>query len=137
MALQVELVSPEAIIYTGEATMVVARTPEGDIAFQAGHVPFIGNLLGRGPVKIYLAEGGVLQVAVHSGFVQVANDVVSILSDVAELPATIDVPRAEAARDRARAAVSVDVGDEEAQAALDRAELRLTVAASAGTTAAS
>lgn len=129
MALQVELVSPEDIIYTGEATMVVARTPEGDIAFQPGHVPFIGTLLGRGPVKIFLVEGGVMQVAVHSGFVQVANDVVSILSDVAELPETVDVPRAEAARDRARAALVTNVGDEDAQAALNRAELRLAVAA--------
>ena len=135
MALQVELVSPEDIIYTGEATMVVARTPEGDIAFQPGHVPFIGTLLGRGPVKIFLVEGGVMQVAVHSGFVQVANDVVSILSDVAELPETIDVPRAEAARDRARAALTANVGDEAAQATLDRAELRLSVAATAGSIA--
>ena len=60
---------------------------------------------------------------------QVANDVVSILSDVAELPETVDVPRAEAARDRARAALATNVGDEDAQAALNRAELRLAVAA--------
>jgi F-type H+-transporting ATPase subunit epsilon len=132
MALQVELVSPEDIVFTGQASMVVARTPEGDIAFQPGHVPFIGTLAGRGPVKIFLVEGGVMQVAVHSGFVQVANDVVSILSDVAELPEAIDVARAEAARDRARAALAVNVGDEDAQAALDRAELRLTVAGTAG-----
>jgi F-type H+-transporting ATPase subunit epsilon len=76
-----------------------------------------------------------MQVAVHTGFVQVANDVVSILSDVAELPETIDVSRAEAARDRARAALAANVGDEDAQAALDRAELRLTVAATAGNVA--
>ncbi len=131
MALQVELVSPEAVIYTGEATMVLVRTPDGDIAFQPGHVPFIGTLAGRGPVKIFLVEGGVKQVAVHSGFVQVANDVVSILSDVAELPETIDAHRAEAARDRARLALATNASDQVARAALDRAELRLSVAASA------
>jgi F-type H+-transporting ATPase subunit epsilon len=131
MPLQVELVSPEAIVYTGEATMVVARTPDGDIAFQSGHIPFIGTLAGRGPIKIFLAEGGVKQVAVHSGFVQVANDVVSILSDVAELPETIDVARATAARDRAKALLAADAGNLEARGALDRAELRLGVAASA------
>ena len=127
MALQVELVSPEEIVYTGEATMVVARTPEGDLAFQPGHIPFIGTLLGRGPVKIFLTDGSVKLVAVHSGFVQVANDVVSILSDVAELPESIDVPRAEAARDRARAALAANATDDTARAALDRAELRLSV----------
>lgn len=132
MALQVELVSPEAIVYTGEATMVVARTPEGELAFQPGHVPFIGILRGRGPVKIFLTDGTVTQVAVHSGFVQVANDVVSILSDVAELPGSIDVARAEAARDRARATLAANAGDAQALAALDRAELRLSVAGAAG-----
>jgi F-type H+-transporting ATPase subunit epsilon len=128
MPLQVELVSPEAIVYTGEATMVVVRTPDGDIAFQSGHVPFIGTIAGRGPVKIFLTDGGVKHVAVHSGFVQVAGDVVSILSDVAELPEAIDVERATAARDRARATLQADPGHAEARAALDRAELRLTVA---------
>jgi len=129
MPLQVELVSPEAIVYTGEATMVVARTPEGDIAFQPGHVPFIGTLAGRGPVKIFLVDGGVKQVAVHSGFVQVAGDVVSILSDIAELPEGIDTDRAELARDRARAVLGTNANDVVARAALDRAELRLSVAA--------
>ena len=102
MPLQVELVSPEAIVYTGEATMVVVRTPDGDIAFQSGHIPFIGTIAGRGPVKIFLTDGGVKHVAVHSGFVQVAGDVVSILSDVAELPEAINVERATAARRSSR-----------------------------------
>ena len=45
MAFQVELVSPEAITYSGEAEKGIARTVEGgDIAFQPGHVPFIGVL---------------------------------------------------------------------------------------------
>jgi F-type H+-transporting ATPase subunit epsilon len=131
MPLQVQLVSPESIVFTGEATMVVARTPDGDIAFQAGHIPFIGTIVGRGPVKIFLTDGGVKHVAVHSGFVQVAGSTVSILSDVAELPEAIDVTRATAARDRARATLASDPGNAAARAAADRAELRLTVAASA------
>ena len=45
MTFQVELVSPESISYSGEAEMIIARTVEGgDIAFQPGHVPFIGVL---------------------------------------------------------------------------------------------
>ena len=45
MTFQIELVSPESISYSGEAEMVVARTLDGgDIAFQPGHVPFIGVL---------------------------------------------------------------------------------------------
>jgi F-type H+-transporting ATPase subunit epsilon len=132
MALHVELVSPEQILFSGEATMVIARTvDEGEIAFQAGHVPFVGVLSGRGPVKVHLTDGRVMQVAVHSGFVQVSGSDVSVLSDVAELPDGIDVARAQAARERAEAALRASAGDEEAQAALARANLRLLVANSA------
>jgi F-type H+-transporting ATPase subunit epsilon len=126
--MQVELVSPEAIVYTGVATMVLARTPEGEIAFQPGHIPFVGTLSGKGAVKLWLSDGTVMPVAVHSGFVQVANDTVTILSDVAELREAIDVPRAEAARERALADLAADANDEEARARLERAELRLQVA---------
>ena len=43
--LNVQVVSPESVSYTGEASMVIARTvDEGDIAFQPGHVAFIGTL---------------------------------------------------------------------------------------------
>jgi F-type H+-transporting ATPase subunit epsilon len=124
----VELVSPEAIVYAGEATMVLARTPEGEIAFQPGHIPFIGTLSGKGPVKVWLEDGTVLLVAVHSGFVQVSGDNVTILSDIAELADGVNVTRAEASRDTAMAALAANPHDEAAAAALQRAELRLQVA---------
>lgn len=124
MPMQVELVSPERILYSGEADMVIARTTEGDIAFLPGHAPFIGSL-GIGPVSIHLAGGGVQTVAVHGGFVEVSGGSVTILSDVAELSEQIDVARAEAARARAAAA---GAGDEDAADALRRAELRVAVA---------
>ena len=127
-SLHVELVSPENIVFSGEATMVVARTTAGEIAFLTGHVPFVGVLSGKSPVKIMMTEGPVRVVAVHSGFVEVSNDNVTILSDVAELADQIDVPRAHAAKDRAEARVRENADDEDAQAALLRAELRLAVA---------
>ena len=72
--------------------MVVARTiGGGDIAFLTGHAPFVGAL-DIYPAKIYAEDGGVTIIAVHGGFVEVANDHVSILSDVAELAGDIDVP---------------------------------------------
>jgi F-type H+-transporting ATPase subunit epsilon len=128
MAFSVDLVSPEGSIFTGEATMVLARTAEGEIAFQEGHVPFIGVLVGTGPVKIWLTDGSVVPVAVHSGFVQVSGDAVTILSDVAELPDQLDVARAEAAATRVRTALQGDPHNEELLASLRRANLRLQVA---------
>lgn len=128
MALSVELVSPEGIKYAGEAQTVVCRTVGGgDIAFQAGHIPFIGELA-VWQVEV-IKEGGARDVfAVHRGFVQVARDTVTVLSDVSEGKDDIDTARAEAARVAAAAALAADPSDELAQAALERAELRLRVA---------
>ena len=96
MSLQVELVSPERILYSGEADMVIARTSGGDIAFLSGHAPFVG-VLGIGKVTVREVGGSSVVAAVHGGFVEVKNDRVTILSDVAELSTQIDVARAQAA----------------------------------------
>ncbi len=128
MALAVEVVSPESILYSGEASMVVCRTVGGgDIAFLTGHVPFIGAL-STWAVKIATIEGPDVFVAVHGGFVEVSNDRVTILSDVAEVADQIEVSRAEAAQERAEAALRADPTDEAARDALERATVRLGVA---------
>ncbi len=125
---KVELVSPEAVTYTGEAAMVIARTiDEGDIAFQSGHVPFIGALA-VWSVDV-IREGGDRDVfAVHRGFVQVSGDEVTILSDVSERADEIDIDRARVAKESAEAALAADGGDVDAEGALARADLRLRVA---------
>ena len=126
MALQVELVSPERILFSGDATSVTARTEGGDIAFLTGHAPFVGTLQ-VGVVTIDLTDGTRMKVAVHGGFVEVMDDRVTILSDVAELADQIDLARAE----RALAAVqaSTGTGDPDADAAARRASLRIDLAA--------
>ena len=129
MPLQVELVSPERIAYSGEAKMVIARVVTGDIAFLPGHVPFIG-ILQTHPVLVLFEDGTELSIAVHQGFVEVSDDKVTILSDVCELPDQIDVGRAQAAKARAEDALKADVNDETAKAELKRAETRLDVAGS-------
>ena len=100
MPLVAQLVSPERVLYEGEADMVVCRTTDGEIAFLPGHVPFVGAL-GIAKVRILLPEKGEVAAAVHGGFVEVSHDTVTILSDVAELPDQIDVVRAETAKERA------------------------------------
>jgi F-type H+-transporting ATPase subunit epsilon len=130
--MQVEVVSPERILYSGEATMVVARTTDGDIGFLANHAPFIGAL-GIGLVSVHLENGNVERIAVHGGFVEVSDNRVTILSDVAELRDQIDVRRAEEAKSRAEADLQRLPTDEqaEAQAALRRAEVRLELSRAA------
>ena len=128
--MQVEVVSPERITYSGEADMVMVRTVGGgDIAFQPGHVPFIGVLQISQAKIINDADGDTF--AVHSGFVQSANNKVTILSDVSEAKADIDVARAEAAKAKAEAALGADEADEAAAAALRRANTRIMVATGA------
>ena len=145
MTLQVELVSPERILYSGEAESVLCRTVGGgDIAFYAGHSPFVGAL-DIGTVVIRTPEGVDDEfVAVHGGFVEVSSESggpegsdgsdgaaprtkVTLLSDVAELRSQIDVDRARAAKDRAEAALR-EGDDAEALAGLKRADVRLSVA---------
>jgi F-type H+-transporting ATPase subunit epsilon len=126
VSLQVELVSPERILYSGEADMVVARTSEGDIAFLTGHAPFIGAL-GIGAVSIRGTDGTEERAAVHGGFVEVSGDRVTILSDVAELASDIDAARARRALEQAERRTG-DQDDAEAEAALRRARLRVELA---------
>ena len=128
--MQVELVSPERITFSGEADKVLVRTVGGgDIEFLPGHVPFIG-VLQVSAAKI--VDGDNTQVfAIHQGFVQMSGDKVTILSDVSEAKEDIDVSRAESAKSRAEAAVSADDDDAAAKAALRRAEIRLGVASGA------
>ncbi len=100
--LRVEIVSPERVLFSGEADMVITRTLlGGEIAFQAGHSAFLGALV-ENHTRIFLSDGSAKDVAVHRGFVEVSGNptVVSILSDTAELAEEIDVERAKAALER-------------------------------------
>ncbi|MFM7225780.1 MAG: ATP synthase F1 subunit epsilon [Actinomycetota bacterium] len=124
--MEVQLVSPEQVLYTGEAEMVVARTlGGGEIAFLRGHAPFIGAL-DNAIVRVQ-APGGELRFAVHGGFVEVSADQVIILSDVAEVPEAIDLERAFAAKARAEEVLRTTPDDYDATIALQRAETRIAV----------
>ena len=127
MTLQVELVSPERILYSGEAEMVIARTTGGgDIAFLTGHAPFIGALA-VWPVRIKTSGGDEEVAAVHGGFVEVRDDRVIILSDVAELASQIDAERARRSAEKAEEQLRHQ-HDAQCEAELERAHVRLQVA---------
>ena len=127
---KVDLVSPEKVLFSGEADMVITRTLEGgEIAFQAGHAPFLGALV-ENHTRIFLTDGTVKDVAVHRGFVEVSGDptTVSILSDTAEMADEIDVARAREALERHQRLLKQET-DEAALtnsiSAIARAEARL------------
>jgi F-type H+-transporting ATPase subunit epsilon len=129
--MDVQLVSPEQILYQGVGKMVVVRTlGGGDIAFEDNHAPFLGALADW-PARVKFEDGSQAWFAVHGGFVEVSNNQVIILSDVAEPAGGIDVGRATDAKARAEEVLRANAEDDEAAAALARAEVRLQVAASA------
>ncbi|HEY2814970.1 MAG TPA: ATP synthase F1 subunit epsilon [Acidimicrobiales bacterium] len=128
MSFEVQLVSPERVLYTGQANQVLCRTVGGgDIAFLTGHAPMIGAL-DIWSLKVTTVDGDELWFAVHGGFVEVSADSVIVLSDVAEAAGQIDEGRAGTAKERADSEVRADPDDEEVKAALQRAEVRLEVA---------
>ena len=126
--LVVSVVSPESILFEGEAEMVVCRPVDGEIAFLPGHEPFVGAL-GGFPVRVIRGEGQPeIAIAVHGGFVEFSDDRVTVLSDVAELPEQIDVVRAQTAKEEAERRLNEDPEDLVAVEALTRANLRLEAA---------
>jgi F-type H+-transporting ATPase subunit epsilon len=76
--MNVAVVSPEQVLFDGESTQVITRTTEGDVAFLAGHAPFLG-VLTAGETRVYLADGTVQRFDVEAGFVEVSHDTVTIL----------------------------------------------------------
>jgi F-type H+-transporting ATPase subunit epsilon len=124
MSLRIELVSPERIVFEGDAELVIARTSDGEIGFQPGHVPFVGNLVSS-VVRIALSDGNVQRIAVHSGFVEVSDNHVALLCDVAELAEDIDVDRAKMSLENAKSNLATNPSSLEDEAAIHRAEVRL------------
>lgn len=125
--LRVEVVSPERVLFSGDARQVITRTVDGgEIAFLPGHASFLGALV-ENHTRIYLVDGTVQDLAVHGGFVEVAPDHVTILSDAAELGGEIDIERARRAHLRAEEAMRGE-HDAMVESSLRRAHVRLAAA---------
>jgi F-type H+-transporting ATPase subunit epsilon len=128
MGLRVDFVSPEDLLFSGEASMVVARTRGGgEIAFLERHEPFIGSLE-ISEVRVAGTDGAVRRFAVRGGFVSVNGESVTVLSDDAQPIESIDVAKVRAERDQARATLDADPDDLFAGDDLRWAELRIRMA---------
>lgn len=80
MTLKVELVSPTQRVWSGEAQSVSARTIEGDIGILTDHTPLFAVLV-DGQVSIHAADGSTTEFSVSGGFLSVADNRVSILTE--------------------------------------------------------
>ncbi|MCE2438114.1 MAG: F0F1 ATP synthase subunit epsilon [Candidatus Latescibacteria bacterium] len=98
---QLEIVTPEKTVYSGEVERLRAPGTEGGFGVLAGHHPMLAALA-IGQMVFSEQEQGPQSVAISGGFAEVQRDRVTVLAETAEFAQEIDVTRAEVARDRAR-----------------------------------
>ncbi len=121
--LQVELVAADRLVWSGEAKMVIARTTEGDVGILPNHAPML-SLMVDGVVDVQTPEGETWVAAVDAGFLSVALNRISILSEHAEMSHEIDLEKARADLERAKSAGEYN-SEAEAEEAVRRAEARI------------
>jgi F-type H+-transporting ATPase subunit epsilon len=80
----VDVVTPESVVWTGEADFIAARTTEGEIGVLADHEPTMGAL-SAGAVVINSTDGSTITVGVNGGFLQIFRNQVTLLTDRAEI----------------------------------------------------
>ncbi len=80
MALRVEVVTPEKKIFSGEASMVQARTLSGDLGILPGHISLLGVLV-DGEVVVKETNGQSTTFTINGGFLSVNKDRISILGE--------------------------------------------------------
>ena len=126
--IKLEIVTPEAKIFSDDVNMVTLTGTEGEMGILPQHMPLMTQLV-AGEV---IAQKGreIIFLAVGDGFVQVTGNRVAILTDMAIRADDIDEARAEEARQRAEARLAQKITDEEAarvNAALAHAAIQLKV----------
>lgn len=115
--MQVELVAADRLVWSGQAKRVIARTTEGDVGVLPNHAPLLSTMV-HGVVDVLTAEDETWIAAVDTGFISVANNRVSILSEHAEMSHDIDLEKARADLERCHAE---GADEDDALAALEAA----------------
>lgn len=126
--MKLQVICPDRIFYEGEVSMVEFNTTEGEVGIYPKHIP-LTSILAPGILTI-TEENGLKNAALHSGFVQILPEKVTVMAEVAEWPHEIDLDRAEAARGRAEERIKTrsDKTDiARAETALQRAIARINV----------
>jgi F-type H+-transporting ATPase subunit epsilon len=75
--LKVSVISPEASLFQGEATSVVAPAYDGEVGILTGHAPMM-TLLGKGTLAL---DGGATKFTIEGGFLQVVNNHVRVVTE--------------------------------------------------------
>ncbi len=129
-----QIVTPDREVFNAAVESVTLPGMQGGFGVMRSHAPLIAALE-TGTVGIFDSNGRQMKMAVGGGFFEVASNLAILLADSAEFATDIDVPRAQAAEQRARSRLAGKLEPEQqvqrdrAEAALKRARVRLRVAA--------
>ena len=116
--MKLQVICPDRIFYDGEVSLVELTTTEGEIGVYPRHIPLTGILA---PGVMAITENSQMKIAaVHSGFVQILPEKVTVMAEVAEWPDEIDANRAKEAEIRAKRRIEEGSGVD-----MNRAELAL------------
>ncbi len=132
--LHLEVVTPERRLLSEQVNSVTVPGRGGELGILPGHAPLISDL--QTGVLSYNEDGTSFQLHVSGGFVEVNNDKVSVLAEIAERPEEIDASQARTSRDQLEKQMSAWSGSEEdlekAKAEFERSTVRLQLATSSG-----
>ena len=106
--MQVEVVSADRVVWSGQSSNIIAKTVEGDIGILPGHAPVLA-VLEPGGLEIFSEDGNREVIAVDGGFISVSQGRVSILSEYARMANEISISEAE--KELAEAQRTLDSGD--------------------------
>src|SRR3989441_9154801 len=128
--LQLEVVTPDRRVLSESVNAVTVPGRGGEMGILPGHAPMISEL--QTGVLSYNEDGTTFQLHVSGGFVEVNDDRVAVLAEIAEKPEEIDAARARLAREHTEKQLSSWSGTEEefenARAKLERSMVRLQLA---------
>ncbi len=125
---KLRIITPDRVFYEGTADMIEFNTTEGEIGVLPGHIPM--TVIIKPGVLTITEKDEVKEAALHSGFVEILPDRMTILAEVVEWPGEIDLERAEAAKRRAEERIRNHTPETDmarAETALKRAIARIQV----------
>jgi F-type H+-transporting ATPase subunit epsilon len=132
--LQLDVVTPERRVLSEAVDTTTVPGLNGELGILPGHTPLISQL--KTGILSYTKDGKTFQLHVSGGFVEVRDDHVSVLAEIAERPEEIDATQARSARERGEKQLSTWTGTEEEleQARIDfeRAQVRVQLASGKG-----
>ncbi len=121
--MKVELVAADRVVWSGEATTVIARTTEGELGILANHAPMLGVLV-EGAVEVQTDSDDHVTAVVDRGFLSVANNRISILAEHAQLSDEINLDEARRNLEHAQQAGD-DEPDRDHEIRLAEAQIRV------------